>query len=126
MDIVTEIYEDMREEIYLKYNIVNIDKVKKRQEDLFALNDYLPLLIRTFCDGYFTRMEKNGVIDKVFEKMRKVGKHKSREFSVNEFIDWIGKHDEFEDLLNRRELKKLYDEIDKLEEEKQQTIKILT
>jgi len=117
MSMLTEIYDEMEEEIYLKYNIVNIDNVKKRQEDLFALNDYLPLLIRSFCDGYFTRMEKNDVLNEVFEKMRKVGKYQSRKSSVNEFIDWIGEHKEFEELLNENNLKKMQKELSDLDKD---------
>ena len=117
MSMLTEIYDEMKEEIYLKYNIVNIDNVKKRQEDLFALNDYLPLLIRSFCDGYFTRMEKNDVLNEVFEKMRKVGKYQSRKSSVNEFIDWIGEHKEFEELLKENNLKKMQKELSDLDKD---------
>lgn len=117
MSMLTEIYDEMEEEIYLKYNIVNIDNVKKRQEDLFALNDYLPLLIRSFCDGYFTRMEKNDVLNEVFEKMRKVGKYQSRKSSVNEFIDWIGEHKEFEELLKENNLKKMQKELSDLDKD---------
>ena len=102
-----KIYNETKEEIYLKYNIVDINNVKKRKEELFQLNDYLPLLIRDYLEGYFTRMENEGVIDEIFEKMRQIGKHKSREDSVKEFIEWIEKHKEFDDLLNKNTFKKI-------------------
>jgi hypothetical protein len=93
---------------------------------LFGLGEYLPNLLRSFISNdYYTRMEELGVWDEIVKKILKT-KHYSREEDIVEFIDWIDTHKEFEDLINRDEVKELYDEIEKLEKQKMQTINALT
>ena len=124
--LVEDLYVRLREKICYKYMIVNITKLKSREEELFSIGEYLPNLLRSFISNdYYTRMEELGVWDEIVKKILKT-KHYSREEDIVEFIDWIDTHKEFEDLINRDEVKELYDEIEKLEKQKMQTINALT
>jgi len=124
--LVEDLYVRLREKICYKYTVVNITKLKSREDELFGLGEYLPNLLRSFISNdYYTRMEELGVWDEIVKKILKTKRY-SREEDIVEFIDWIDTHKEFEDLINRDEVKELYDEIEKLEKQKMQTINALT
>ena len=125
--LVEELYDELREKTCLKYLIVDIKKVKSRQEELFQLKEYLPNLIRGFLDGYYKRMEEYGVLDDIGEHMvRHYTKMYTRREEVVEFIIWIDNHREFEDLINEEMLEKLEKELEELETRFRQTLDCLT
>lgn len=124
-ELLTEIYNDAKEEIYLGTNIVNIKKAQSRQEELFELGEYLPNLLRSFLDlSYYTKMRELGVIDKVLEQMAKTRKQ-GREADVIEFINWIDTHKDFNDLINEDKVNKIADQIEQLEKEYNEMIKLI-
>ena len=59
-------------------------------------------------------MEDMGAIDDFLMEMAKTRKQ-GIEADTIEFVNWINEHDEFSDLLNEKELKKLDDELNELE-----------
>lgn len=112
-----EYYNDSKETLYYKYNIVNISKAQERESELFNLNEYLPNLLRGFLSiDYYTRMEEANMIDDVLKKMGETRKY-TREESVIEFINWIDTHKTFNDLLNEDKVKELGDDLEALEKE---------
>ena len=124
-ELLTEIYNDAKEEIYLGTNIVNIKKAQSRQEERFELGEYLPNLLRSFLDlSYYTKMRELGVIDKVLEQMAKTRKQ-GREADVIEFINWIDTHKDFNDLINEDKVNKIADQIEQLEKEYNEMIKLI-
>lgn len=123
--LVEELYESLREKIFYKYNIVNRDKLKSYEEELVNLHDYLPNLISGSVIMSYTVLTELGVWDDIVEKSGKT-RHYSREDNVVEFIEWIDAHKEFEELINRDEVKKLYDDVEQLEKQKALTINALT
>lgn len=111
-----EIYNRMREDICLRTNVVNIKKAQDREEELFALGEYLPNLLRSFLDlSYYTQMREMGVIEEVLEEMAKTRKQ-GREKDIYEFVAWVDKHEDFENILNRKKFDELDEQLKALEE----------
>lgn len=123
--LVEELYVSLREEVFYKYKIVNRSKLKSYEEELVNLHDYLPNLISGSVIMDYKVLTELGVWDEIVKKSGET-RHYSREDNVVEFIDWIDAHKEFEELINRTEVKKLYDEIEQLEKQKALTIDALT
>ena len=120
-----ELYNNKKEELYYKTNIVEIKKAQNREEELFNLGEYLPNLLRGFLSlDYYTRMREMGVIDNVLKEMAETRKQ-GREKDVIEYINWIDSHDDFKDLLNEKKVKELGDELEELEKEYNEMLKII-
>ena len=114
-----DVYNKAKEDLYYKFNIVNIKKAQSREEELFSLGEYLPNLLRSFLSlDYYTHMEERGVLDDVLTEMAKTRKQ-GREADVIEYINWIDSHKDFKDLLNEDKVKKLGDGLEELEKEYQ-------
>ena len=110
-------YNNLKEQIYLSTNIVNIKKALAREEELFSLGEYLPNLLREILHpNYYSRMEQMGVLDEVLDTMAQTRKQ-GREADTIEFINWIDTHKDFEELLNEENVIKLADKIEPLEME---------
>ena len=119
------LYNDKKEELYYKINVVEIKKAQNREEELFNLGEYLPNLLRGFLSlDYYTRMREMGVIDNVLKEMAETRKQ-GREKDVIEYINWIDSHDDFKDLLNEKKVKELGDELEELEKEYNEMLKII-
>jgi acyl carrier protein phosphodiesterase len=111
-----EIYNRMREDLCLRTNVVNIKKAQNREEELFDLGEYLPNLLRSFLSlSYYTKMREMGVIEEVLEQMAKTRKQ-GREKDIYEFVKWIDKHQDFDDLLNRKKFEELDEQLKALED----------
>ena len=123
--LVEELYAKLREDVFYKYSVLNYNKIETYEKELVNLHEYLPNIISGYVVMDYKILNELGVWEDIVKQIGKA-RHYSREDDIVEFIDWIDKHDEFEDLIKRNEVKKLYDEIDKLENEKLNTIKILT
>ena len=124
-EFLTEIYNNAKEEIYLGTNIVNIKKAQSRQEELFELGEYLPNLLRAFLDlSYYSKMRELGVMDKVTEQMAKTRKQ-GREADVIEFINWIDAHKDFSDLINEDKVNKITGQLESLEKEYKEMLKLI-
>lgn len=120
-----EIYNDKKEELYYKTNVVEISKAQSREEELFSLNEYLPNLLRGFLSlDYYSRMEEAGVLDSVMSEMAKTRKQ-GREKDVIEYINWIDSHKDFQDLLNEEKVKELGDSLEQLEKDYNEMLKII-
>lgn len=113
--IEKQIYAQMREDICLRTNVVNIKKAQKREEELFNLGEYLPNLLRSFLSlSYYTKMREKGVIENVLEEMAKTRKQ-GREKDIYEFVKWIENHKDFDELLNHEKFEGLDKELKILE-----------
>lgn len=120
-----EIYNDKKEELYYKTNVVEISKAQSREEELFSLNEYLPNLLRGFLSlDYYSKMEEAGVLDSVMQEMAKTRKQ-GREKDVIEYINWIDSHKDFQDLLNEEKVKELGDSLEQLEKDYKEMLKII-
>ena len=87
--LLDDLYCNDKEKIYLGVNIIDIKKVKNRQEELFDLGDYLPNLLRGFLDiSYYTHINELPVAEDIFKEISKT-RGQSRELDVVEFINWI-------------------------------------
>ena len=119
-----DVYNKAKEDLYYKFNIVEIKKAQSREEELFSLGEYLPNLLRSFLSlDYYTRMEEMGVLDDVLTEMAKTRKQ-GREADVIEYINWIDSHKDFKDLLNEDKMKKLGDGLEELEKEYQLLLEV--
>ena len=121
--LVKELYDNERESLYYKYNVVNVKEVQSHQEELFQLKTYLPNLLRKVLSiEYYSRMGEYGVLDSVMETISKTRKQ-GREDDTVEFINWIDSHIEFYSLLNEKQVKKLGDDLENLEKLYKNSIK---
>ena len=124
--ILDEWYTRKKEEVYYKnMDVVEIEKARNREEELFSLGEYLPNLLRGFLSlDYYTNMRERSVIDKVLSEMAKTRKQGIEE-DVIEFINWIDSHKDFKDLLNEEKVKDLGGELEVLEKEYNKFKKII-
>jgi len=101
--ISSDLKEELIENLYLKTNIINIDEVYKLEKEFVSSNIYLPNLIRYFISNdYYSNVTSQEVVDKLVETRRY-----TRQENVEEFIEWIKKNPQYDQLLNNDELKKL-------------------
>ena len=124
--ILDEWYNRKKEEVYYKnMDVVEIEKARNREEELFSLGEYLPNLLRGFLSlDYYTNMRERGVIDTVLKEMGETRKQGIEE-DVIEFINWIDSHKDFKDLLNEEKVKELDGELEVLEKEYNKFKKII-
>ena len=109
-------YEQLKERLCYKANIVHIGKAIQSKDKLFKLKEYLPNLLRMHInEDYYTTMLEYGVIEEVLDKMTKT-KNNNREQNINEFKEWIEKHETFENLFNKKEYNNLIEQIKILDE----------
>ena len=105
-----------REKIYLSHNLLNINALPKYNEELVGLNQYLPNILQGYmANDYYFSLIKNGVWDKVLEQMKN-SKYYSYEESSLEFVEWIKKHPQFQELLNTDELDRINQELKDLDD----------
>ena len=77
--LLTEIYEDLKEEIYGSELIVDVGNVKKRKDELLSLDEYLPNLLRPYLGmDYSSKLmdsPNKDYIDKIggFERLAEWG-----------------------------------------------------
>ena len=60
-------------------------------------------------------MELSGSLNKEIIDLIKESRKYTNEEEIMEFINWVDKHNQFEDLINEKEVKKLGDELEELE-----------
>ena len=110
-----KINEEVRENIYLSYCIINIPEAKNLEEELFSRGIYLPNLLRgVLSRNYFQRLDELGVFEDILPELSK-SHFFGREESIVEFINWVDEHPEYDVLLDEVELKKLGDELEEFE-----------
>lgn len=115
MHILDEFYIKQKEKIYIQHNVVNIKQVEKQQEELFQLDEYLPNLLRSNLPySYHKQLESSEKNEDIIKQMYKSKRFTDEEETI-EFINWVDKHNQFKDLINEKEVKKLGDELEKLE-----------
>lgn len=123
--LLNEVYEEGRERIYLSINIVNIPKIDKYKEELFALDEYLPNLLRSFIGlDYYRVLNNSDNLDKIMEQMGDT-RFFTREEDVVEFINWVDEHPDFKELLNEDKVKELGDDLESLEKDYEKYLKVL-
>ena len=123
--LLNEVYEEGRERIYLSINIVNIPKIDEYKEELFALDEYLPNLLRGFIGlDYYRVLNNSDNLDKIMEQMGDT-RFFTREEDVVEFINWIDEHPDFKELLNEDKVKELGDDLESLEKDYEKYLKVL-
>ena len=123
--LLNEVYEEGRERIYLSINIVNIPKIDKYKEELFALDEYLPNLLRSFIGlDYYRALNNSDNLDKIMEQMGDT-RFFTREEDVVEFINWVDEHPDFKELLNEDKVKELGDDLESLEKDYEKYLKVL-
>ena len=109
-------YELLRERLCFKANILYVGRTIQNKDKLFNLHEYLPNLLRMHInEDYYITMLEYGTIENVLEEMIKT-KNYSIEENIKEFIDWIDKHDEFNNLLNVKEYDKLVKQLKVMDE----------
>ena len=95
---------------------MNINALPKYNEELVGLNQYLPNILQGYmANDYYFSLIKNGVWDKVLEQMKN-SKYYSYEESSLEFVEWIKKHPQFQELLNTDELDRINQELKDLDD----------
>lgn len=122
---INELHNRVREEVCYKYNIVNISKVKKYEDELSNLEEYLPVLMPSFIMQDYKRLEEKGLWDDIVKKTGETRKY-SYEECIYEFVDWIDNHQEFKEILNKKELEKLEKNLNDLGETFEKTLKCLS
>jgi hypothetical protein len=122
---INELYARVREEVCYRYNIVNVSKARKHQEELSNLEEYLPILMPSFIMQEYSSLNEKGLWDDIVKRTGETRKY-SHEECIYEFVDWIDNHQEFEELLNRNELKNLERKLNDLEKTFDKTFKCLT
>lgn len=121
---VKKLYEELRENVFFQFSIINRDNLKKHEDELIHLHEYLPNMIRISADMDYRILEELGVWDDIIKKSCKT-RHYSSEENYNELLDWIDEHKEFEDIVNKEEIKKLEKELRELEKYEKQTLDII-
>ena len=107
--------DELKENIYLNHCIINIDEVKKIEDELLEEEIYLPALLRGMISKkYLQRIKEKGLYEEILPDLVKAYKY-TREDSCIEFINWIDTHKKYKNLLNEKELKVLGDELEELE-----------
>ena len=113
--LLDELIKNQREEIYYNTNIINFKELRKYETDLINSGEYLPNLIRGFIGlDYYSKCDELGVIETVLSRMSKTRKQ-GREADVVETINWIDQHQEYESILDEKNIKELGDKLEKLE-----------
>lgn len=120
-----EFYIKQKEKLYIQHNVVNIKQVEKHKNELFQLNEYLPNLIRSrFPYDYGKHIESSEKKENIIKQMYKSKRFTDEEETI-EFINWVDKHEQFKDLINEKEVKKLEKELEELEKYEKQTLEII-
>ena len=100
---INEEHEQLKESLCSEAKVVYVGRTIQNKDKLFNLKEYLPNLLRRYVhEDYYTTMMEYGVIEEVLDKMTKT-KNNSWEQNINEFKEWIEKHEEFENLFNKQE-----------------------
>ena len=114
-ETIQHIYNKSKENIYLKYNIINFKEVEKVEDELIQLKEYLPNILRSVMNPrYYVLMEEYGVLDKVLEKMGETRKQ-TREENTIELINWVDTHSEYSQILDEEKIFRLGNELEELD-----------
>ena len=108
-------YEKLKERLCYKANVLYVGRTLQNKDKLFELKEYLPNLLRIHInEDYYTTMMGYGVIEEVLDKMTKT-KNNNWEQNINEFKEWVEKHEDFENLFNKKEYINLTEQLKILE-----------
>ena len=125
MDLLDNLYDNIKEKIYLNENILNVSEINKRSIELIGLDEYIPNLLRPYLGlTYYTNLEKKENYQSIIKEMNKTRKQ-SIEDDVIEFINWIDTHKEYHTFLNEEKVKIIGDNLEDLEKEFNDYYKIL-
>lgn len=112
--LLKEIYDETRENIYLSECIVNPDKILERKDELINLKDYIPNLIRVYLGvKYQESISDNDEVQKLIYSKRK----NTREEQVIDCINWVDAHKKFNDLLDEENINKIGNLLEDLEKD---------
>ena len=103
-----------RENIYLKHNILDLNKVKEFENDLINLDEYLPFLIRNSISiDYYHNIRVLDFYDNILVEI-----FNSRDFSIEEqvleLLEWVNSHNDFKSLIVGDELLSLSNDLESL------------
>lgn len=113
--LLTDVYDEVKENIYLSESILDNDKLMEMKDDLLNLHEYLPNLIRFYFEGEYRNTlseEDKDIINELYNT-----RNYTREENVIECINWVDNHKDFKDLLNEGNIQKIGNLLEDLEKE---------
>ena len=107
---------DMKEIIYRKSELLNFNALNQQKQKIIDNNIIIPRYIAQFI--MFDIMDSN---EELWEKMINQSEKPMLTYieAMDEFIEWVKKHDEYSDLLNKENYKKFLQELEILNKELQ-------
>lgn len=113
-DFVDELCLMLENNVYSKYNLVDVDELEKNKEKLLSDVQYLPYFIRIYLhDEYY----RNILQDIRIYMAVKEDNESSLKDKAHDFINWISEHGEYSKLLDTHKLKQLNKELKEIEKE---------
>jgi len=105
---------DMKEIIYRKSELLNFNALNQQKQKIIDNNIIIPRYIAQFI--MFDIMDSN---EELWEKMINQSEKPMLTYieAMDEFIEWVKKHDEYSDLLNKENYKKFLQELEILNKE---------